>query len=254
MGLFERLRDAALPDWDAYVAHPFVSGLIDGTLPRACFQRYLVQDYLFLIHFARAFALAAFKSDTLADLADRAATLHALTQHEMGLHVEYCASWGISRAEIEAAPEARETMAYTRYVLERGLAGDVLDLEVALAPCTIGYGAIGRAALADPCLVREGNPYMPWIAMYSGAEYLAVADGAVARLDRIWAQRGSEARMPQLTRTFAEACRLEAAFWQMGFDADPKPRERGGPLPQGERQGEGDWPRPSASSSRAGSP
>jgi thiaminase/transcriptional activator TenA len=218
-GLFHRLRDGARAEWDAYVAHPFVAGLIDGSLPAAAFKRYLVQDYLFLIHFARAFALAAFKSDTLADLSDRAATLHALTSHEMGLHVEYCRGWGISREAIEAEPEARETMAYTRYVLERGLAGDVLDLEVALAPCTIGYGAIGRAAVADAKLKPDGNPYMPWIAMYSGADYLAIADAQEARLERLWAQRGSAARMPQLTKTFAEACRLEAAFWQMGLDA-----------------------------------
>lgn len=77
MHLFERLKGAAgaSDEWHAYVAHPFVAGLIDGTLPKPCFQRYLVQDYLFLIHFARAFALAAYKSDTLADLADRAGTL-----------------------------------------------------------------------------------------------------------------------------------------------------------------------------------
>lgn len=221
MHLFDRLRGAASDEWHAYVAHPFVAGLVDGTLPKPAFQRYLVQDYLFLIHFARAFALAAFKSDSLAELTDRAATLHALTSHEMGLHVEYCRGWGISRTQIEATPEAPETIAYTRYVLERGLAGDVLDLEVALAPCTIGYGAIGRAARADPRLKLEGNPYMPWIAMYSGEEYLATADAAQARLDRVWANRGGEARMPQLVRTFAEACRLEAAFWQMGLNAVP---------------------------------
>jgi thiaminase/transcriptional activator TenA len=217
--LFDRLRAAASDDWHAYVAHPFVAGLIDGTLPEPAFRRYLVQDYLFLIHFARAFALAAFKSDTFEDLADRAATLQALTGHEMAMHVEYCRGWGISRAEMEAAPEAQETMAYTRYVLERGLAGDVLDLEVALAPCTIGYGVIGRAARADPRLKRQDNPYMPWIDMYSGEAYLAVADAALARLDRAWASRGGEARLPQLIRTFSEACRLEAAFWQMGLDA-----------------------------------
>lgn len=30
----------------------------DGTLPDAAFRMYLVQDYLFLIQFARAYALA----------------------------------------------------------------------------------------------------------------------------------------------------------------------------------------------------
>ena len=218
MHLFDRLKGAATDEWHAYVAHPFVAGLIDVTLPEAAFRRYLVQDYLFLIQFARAFALAAYKSDTLADLADRAATLQALVGSEMALHVEYCRGWGLSREQIEATPEARATVAYTRYVLDRGSAGDVLDLEVALAPCTIGYGMIGRATRNDRRLKTEGNPYMPWIEMYSGEEYLAVADGAVQRLERIWSNRGGEARMPQLVRTFAEACRLEAAFWQMGLD------------------------------------
>jgi len=34
---------------------------------------------------------------------------------------------------MKALPEAAETIAYTRYVLERGLSGDLLDLHVALA-------------------------------------------------------------------------------------------------------------------------
>lgn len=219
MHLFDRLRGATTDEWHAYVTHPFVAGLIDGSLPEAAFRRYLVQDYLFLFHFARGFALAAYKSDTLAEMAARVQVLHMLTSHEMALHVEYCRGWGISREQIEAAPEAGQTIAYTRFVLERGLAGDVLDLEVALAPCTIGYGVIGRAARQDPRLKLQGNPYMPWIAMYSGEEYLAAADASLLRLEATWGARGGEARLPMLVKTFAEACRLETAFWQMGMDA-----------------------------------
>ena len=219
MSLFADLRAAAGPDWTAYVAHPFVRQLAAGTLPPAAFRHYLVQDYLFLMHFARAFALATFKSDNLEDMRDRAATLHALLHTEMGLHVAFCRGWGITEAAMQAAPEARETMAYTRYVLERGLAGDVLDLEVALAPCTVGYAEIARAILADPARMTTGNPYQPWIDMYAGAEYQAVGQSAVARLDRIGTARGAASRMPSLSKTFAEASRLEAAFWQMGLDA-----------------------------------
>jgi len=217
--LFARLREAARPSWEAYVAHPFVRGLTDGSLPEAAFRRYLTQDYLFLIHFARAFALAVFKHGTLADMRDAAATLDALINHEMRLHVAYCAGWGIDAATMEAAPEAEETMAYTRYVLERGLAGDVLDLEVALAPCVIGYAEIGARMTADPALVVAGNRYDAWRAMYAGDEFQAVAGAAIARLDRIGAARGAEARFASLARTFEEACRLEARFWQMGLDA-----------------------------------
>jgi thiaminase/transcriptional activator TenA len=217
--LFARLRAAARPSWEAYVGHPFVRGLADGSLPEAAFRRYLTQDYLFLIHFARAYALAAFKHAGLVDIRGAAATLNALIDHEMRLHVQYCASWGIDEAAMEAEPEAEETMAYTRYVLERGLAGDVLDLEVALAPCVIGYAEIGARLAADPARKREGNPYRAWQEMYAGVEFQGVAAEAIARLDRLGAARGAEARFGELARSFEAACRLEARFWQMGLDA-----------------------------------
>lgn len=217
--LFDRLRDGAAADWQAYVGHAFVDGLARGTLPEAAFRHYLVQDYLFLIHFARAYALAVVKAEDLAGMRSAAATLDALINHEMGLHVEFCKAWGISAEEMEQAPEAPECMAYTRYVLDRGLAGDVLDLKVALSPCVVGYRDIAVAITERPDFRGEDNRYLPWIEMYAGKDYGAVADDAIAELDRLASVRATEARMPSLIRTFAESCRLEAAFWQMGWQA-----------------------------------
>ena len=68
MDIFSRLKAAAADDWASYVDHDFVRQLGDGTLPEAAFRTYLVQDYLFLIQFARAYALATYKSRTLADM------------------------------------------------------------------------------------------------------------------------------------------------------------------------------------------
>lgn len=215
--LFARLRARCREDWRAYVGHPFVAGMADGSLPEASFRHYLVQDYLFLIHFARAYALAVVKSDNLADMRAAAATVSGLLDVEMKLHVGFCTDWGISEAEMEAAPEAGATMAYTRYVLERGLQGDILDLQAALAPCVIGYGEIGARLAADPATRREGNRYTAWIEMYAGAEYQEVAAAAIAQLDRLAERRLTPAREDDLARTFAQATRLEAAFWQMGL-------------------------------------
>ena len=52
--------------------------LARGDLPEAAFRRYLVQDYLFLLHFARAWGLAIYKSDTLSEMR-RAQSLVAAT-------------------------------------------------------------------------------------------------------------------------------------------------------------------------------
>src|SRR5579862_5791854 len=140
--LFRRLRSAAGDIWPAYTRHDFVRRLGRGDLPEPAFRRYLVQDYLFLLHFARAWGLAIYKSENLPEMRRAQSLVAATLDTEIGLHIDYCRQWGLSEAAMAAQPEALETIAYTRFVLDRGLAGDRLDLEVALAPCVIGYAEI----------------------------------------------------------------------------------------------------------------
>jgi thiaminase/transcriptional activator TenA len=216
--LYPQLRDSTADIWRAYVAHPFVARLADGTLPEACFRHYLGQDYLFLIQFARAYALAAYKADNLAEIRAAAAGMAAIIDTEIKLHVDYCAGWGLDEDDMEALPEASATMAYTRYVLEKGLQGDLLDLYVALAPCVIGYGEIGDRLAKDADTELEGNPYASWIAMYAGDEYQEVARVHAEALDRLWQDRAGGDRVHSLTATFAQATQLESDFWQMSLD------------------------------------
>jgi len=215
----DRLIRANPDAWSAYTEHRFVAGLADGTLPEAAFRYYLGQDYLFLIHFARAYALAVYKSDRLDDMRAASSVISGILDVEMSLHVKYCSGWGLTEAEMAALPEDPACMAYTRYVLERGMAGDVLDLYVALAPCIVGYGVIGARLAADPATKRDGNPYLDWIEMYAGEEYQDVARGAAAHLEELAGRRGGEARFAELAKTFGAATVLERDFWQMGLNA-----------------------------------
>jgi len=218
-GLFRRLLAAAGEAWPAYTRHEFVQALARGDLPEAAFRRYLVQDYLFLLHFARAWGLAVYKSDTLAEMRRAQSLVAATLDVEIGLHAEYCRGWGLSEAELAGQPEASQTIAYTRFVLDRGLAGDRLDLEAALAPCMIGYADIAAERMADPATRLDGNPYREWLDMYAGADYQSLARDCAAALDEQFARRGGEGRFPALAASFATATRLEADFWQMGLDA-----------------------------------
>lgn len=217
--LYDRLK-AACPDaWQAYTDHAFVRGLADGTLPQAAFRHYLEQDYLFLIQFARAYSLAGYKARTLDDLQRAKDGLAALIDTELGLHVGFCEKWGIDRAGLDALEEDTPCMAYTRYVLERGMAGDLLDLHAALSPCMLGYGEIGRRLGADAFAASTDNPYSDWVAMYAGADYQKACDDQRAYLDRLAGDDLSERRFAEIARTFADATRLEIDFWQMGLDA-----------------------------------
>lgn len=142
--LFNTLVERAAPHWERHTQHEFVRQIGDGSLPREQFVHYLRQDYIFLIHFARAFGLAAFKSQSVNEIRQAAASLSGIIEFELELHVKYCKSWNIEPGELESTMESTPNMAYTRFVLERGMAGDLIDLNVALATCIIGYAVSAR--------------------------------------------------------------------------------------------------------------
>jgi len=216
---FALWREGAAGSWHDYTHHAFVQGLGDGTLPRAAFLHYLVQDYVFLVHFARAWSLAVVKSETLEEMKICAGTVDALVNHEMSLHVKTCAEAGIDEATLFEATEAVENIAYTRYVMDAGVQGDFLDMMAALSPCVMGYGEIGLRLAATQTMSTP--PYADWIATYAGSEYQSVCENVGAMIDAAVARRigdvSNSPRAATLQERFTMATKLEVGFWQMGL-------------------------------------
>ncbi len=212
---------ADAPGWQRYTDHAFVRGLGDGSLPQAAFRHYLIQDYVFLVHFSRAWALAVVKSATLDEMKLAAGTVNGLVNHEMQLHVSTCAALGISEQQLFDAKEEPENLAYTRYVMDAGLSGDYLDLLAALSPCVFGYGQIGSTlGRSSPA----ANPYQDWIDTYAGDEYQQICTDVGAVLDeatrsRLGADPQSNPRWHSVTERFTTATALEVSFWDMGWRA-----------------------------------
>ena len=217
--VYEGWRDAAGETWQHYVDHEFVRGIGDGSLPHKAFIHYLIQDYIFLLHFSRAWALAVVKAESVSQMRVAAATVNALINEEIQLHIEICAGEGISESQLEAATEEPDNLAYTRYVMDAGLSGDLLDLLATLAPCVFGYGEIGLR-LADSTDTQPA--YRQWIDTYQDAEYQSVCT-MVAELIEETAQLklGSDykdsPRWPALCERFKLATQLEVNFWALGL-------------------------------------
>ncbi|NNF77035.1 MAG: thiaminase II [Rhizobiales bacterium] len=216
---FAGWRDAATSEWQSFTQHAFVRQMGDGTLPREAFLHYLVQDYVFLIHFSRAWALAVVKSESLAEMKTAAGTVDALVNHEMQMHVKICAEAGLSEEQLYTAEEDFENLAYTRYVMDAGLSGDFLDLIAALAPCVFGYGEIGTALKQTAV---PNTPYQDWIDTYSGGEYQEVCHAVGAMIEGAMHARIGDApynspRWGTLCERFRVATRLEVGFWDMGL-------------------------------------
>ncbi|KAM6515215.1 trifunctional hydroxymethylpyrimidine kinase/phosphomethylpyrimidine kinase/thiaminase [Fusarium solani] len=199
--------------WREFVYHPFVMALGDGTLPLESFKGYIVQDYLYLIHFSRANALAAYKVQNVDDIS-RATEIVQHIMHELKLHTTYCESFGISVAEIQATEEKQACTAYTRYVLDIGQNGDWLGLQVALAPCLLGYGAVARMLRDHKDTVQENNTYWAWIKNYNEDDYTQAVRLGSELLEK-HLQLQSPSRIEELVQIFIKGLKLEIGFWDM---------------------------------------
>jgi thiaminase/transcriptional activator TenA len=210
--LTDALYEAARPIWEAQLAHPFVRGIRDGTLEEEKFKRWVRQDYRYLIEFARVFAWAAAKADSLDSMRWYARALDLTLNTEMNLHRRYAERFGIGREELEREPMWPTTRAYTDFLVRTAADGDMSELLAALLPCAWGYAYIGEH------LARGERPqderYADWIDQYASADFGEAAAWLRAELDRLGDGIGPTTRA-SLIELFVTSSRYEWRFWEM---------------------------------------
>ena len=217
--VFNKLKSNTLVKWNLYTQHKFVQKVSDGSLDKKLYLKYLKQDYVFLIHFSRAWALLVAKSKSVNEMRIASATLDALVNEEIQLHIKTCKDEGITEDQLFKTEEELNNLAYTRFVLEAGYSGDFLDLLVALSPCVFGYGEIG---LYLKSISKNDNPYISWINTYNSNEYQEVCINIGSLLDEATQDRlgkdfANNTLWPKLEKTFLIATKLEIDFWEMSL-------------------------------------
>ncbi len=191
-------REAA----ERILAHGFVRGLGDGTLPVDCFKAYVAQDAYFLEAFARAYAFCLANSTTREDL-DAFAGLIAGVLDELKLHAGYAARWQV---DLGGVTPIAATMAYVDFLLETARRGDLGATIAAMTPCMRLYAFLGQSLAAGPVAPL----YAEWAKTYADPGFEALAAQLEALLDR-------HATDSAVVRTnYARAMALEYGF----FDAN----------------------------------
>jgi thiaminase/transcriptional activator TenA len=205
--------------YGAILAHPFITGLTDGTLPEEAFAFYVVQDAIYLREYARALATVGSRAPTAG--ATRMFASHAADAiaAELELHGALLDELGIAREMAERAEPAPTNLAYTSYLLATVRGGSYAEAVGVVLPCYWIYAEVGRD------LLRRGSPdprYRRWIATYGADEYQAVTGDVISELDRVSAGLSSE-EASAVRRHFLTTSRYEWMFWQMGYAMESWP-------------------------------
>ena len=209
----DELWNEIKPVYGQTLDHPFLKGLADGTLARARFEYYLVQDS----HYLRAFAQTL---SVLAAKAPKEAWAQTLNRHsadsllvERQLHESVLGSFGVTPSTVRGTPIAPTNYACTNHLpatafrqpFPRGLA--------AVLPCYWIYWEVGKE------LKKKGSKnaeYQRWIDQYSDPSYGQAVREVLDMMNAEAAHLDPAARRA-LKDLFTTSARYEWMFWDMAW-------------------------------------
>jgi thiaminase/transcriptional activator TenA len=215
----QELWEAIGPIYQAILDHPFIGGLVDGTLPRDAFRHFVVQDSHYLRDYARTLALCAAKAPEQDDVRAFASDATGAITAEQDMHGQFMSELGGSAEQAAGMPVGPTTRAYTSYLLATVYGGSFLDGLAAVLPCYWIYARVGDALLdassPDPL-------YRRWIAAYGDQAFQDVVRRVVALTDRT----GEDATPRQRARAldhFVTTSRYEWMFWNAAWHRESWP-------------------------------
>ena len=213
----QRLLDASKEIWAGYHVHPFVSGIADGTLDREKFQFYMIQDYMYLIDYAKVFTIGVAKARDMEAMQLFAGYMSQILDVEMDIHKSYMQRLGIPLDEAEKAPVALDNLSYTSYMLRVAYEEGPGEIAAAILSCALSYEVIAQEMVrADPICVDHPF-YGEWVQGYAGPGFAQANQKLVELLERLTADY-SEAQLQRLEDIFIACSRFEAGFWDMSWE------------------------------------
>ena len=213
----ERLLAVTRDIWAGYNEHPFVKGIADGSLDERKFRFYMIQDYLYLIDYAKVFALGVAKARDLETMRLFAGYVHQILDGEMELHKGYMRRLGISPEEAERTPVALDNASYTAYMLKVAYEEGPGEIAAAILSCALSYEHIAKRIVARYPQAEAHPFYGEWVSGYANEGYSEANRQLIALTERLTAAY-SEPQLKRLEEIFTLCSRYEMAFWDMAWE------------------------------------
>jgi thiaminase/transcriptional activator TenA len=209
--LSTRLWSDGSPIYAEIAAHPFVTGLVDGSLRPEQFAHYLAQDVHYLYDYARALMLVGAKAPDSADVAMFARHAADTIEVELALRTTTLPSLRIGPAV--ATGSLPTTRAYTRHLLAVATTGTFADGLAAVLPCYLIYARLGTDLVDLPI---PDPLYRQWVDTYAEPRFTTAVREITAVADRIGTGLSAEAG-ERASAHFTTSARHEWRFWDAAY-------------------------------------
>jgi thiaminase/transcriptional activator TenA len=216
MSFSRGLKEKAKEIWEDGYRHPFVQELGRGVLDNEKFKFYLLQDYQYLLSYAKVFALGVLKADTEELMSSFAASQYNVLNREIKVHKEYMRSFGVSQGDMNTVKPSLFNSAYTANMLAAGHAGGAAEIIAAVFPCAWTYFDYAKRITEDYADELPGNYYKSWIESYASDEFYDSFVWFFDALDRSCGNKSSE-ELKGIEDIFISSVEFEYLFWDMSY-------------------------------------
>ncbi|WP_297518159.1 thiaminase II [uncultured Clostridium sp.] len=216
MNFTDRLFEGSKEIWMGYIEHPFIQGIIDGSLEKEKFERYLVQDYLYLKEYAKVFAMGVVKAETMEEMKFFYNSVKGTMEDENELHIRILKENGYKIEDVEKMKEYLDNTSYTSYMNAIASKDGIKEIAAAILPCTWSYNFIGKYIIENHSDKINGNPYKEWIELYGDAGFTEFTDKWIDYTNKLCNDISEEDKL-NLINIFVNCSIYEMKFWDMAY-------------------------------------
>lgn len=218
MKFSQKLYESVEDIWKSYYEHPFVYGIGQGALDVDKFKFYMIQDYIYLLDYAKIYALGIVKADTEEIMKGFSSMVNGILNGEMSIHRSYMRRLGITQDEISQANASLANISYTNYMLSVSQRGTLAELTVSLLSCMWSYLEIGKHLSKIPGAV-DHEFYGEWIRGYISEDYIKLTNWVIDLVDDL-AKDLPKRELEKLEEIFINASKYEYMFWDMSYNKE----------------------------------
>ncbi len=214
MSFMKEVHKSSKGIWDDCMATPFVQEIKNGTLPMEKFKEYMIQDSIYLKHYARIFGKAIYCAATLKEIQLYYSALAFVTDTEAAVRLNYLKKFDMTDDDIELIAPYKENQNYIDFMVEIAEGSNSCEILMAILPCLMSYCYIFRIIAAEP--IARDSPYWDFISDYATddidelySQWYAYADEKCGEL--------STSEKQKLKDIFLKGSLLELDFWKMAY-------------------------------------
>ena len=219
MSFSRSLKEKAIKVWEDGYNHPFVQELGAGTLDKEKFKFYLLQDYLYLLEYAKVFAMAMVKADDEKMLSNLSSITKSIFVDEMEVHRIYMKEFGITEDEVANVKASLFNRTYTANMLATAQKGDLAETLATVFPCAWTYCDYGKRLKEQYKNNLEDNFYKSWIETYAGYEFEESFEWFYDAIDEL-VENKTDKEKRKIEEIFISSVEFEYMFWEMAYNKE----------------------------------